>query len=155
MLDDVFLTHMHTKTDLSLEHKPVLAEAGYSSAMDGTTRGQRIKEARKHWQSQGAAGERTTKMLVKLLNVSEPTYYNWEGDKTKELMAGNLMKLSKVTGFHPNYLAHGRPPKMLADDEAAAALVARTSDFSAEEYAKVFEYVDLVLAGRSVRKKAP
>lgn len=146
--DNVFLAHARTKTDLSLARKHVLAETDYSLDMIETTRGQRIKEARLYWQSQGR--DRTVKALVGLLGVTEPTYYNWEGDKVDDILASNLMKLSKVTGFHPNYLANNRRPKMLSEDAALARLLDIIEDFTQSEFDAVINHAMLIRNARPI-----
>jgi hypothetical protein len=146
VLNNVLLSHLRTKTDLSVACKHVLAEPHYSLGMPETTRGARIKEARLYWQSQGT--DRTVKSLCVLLGISEPTYYNWEGDKVDDILANNLMKFSKVTGFHPS----NRRPKLLAEDAALAELMSVIDDFNDAELQDVIKHARLI---RSARRRDP
>lgn len=120
--------------------------------MPETTRGARIKEARLYWQSQGH-GDRTAKGLCAILGISEPTYYNWEGDKVDDILASNLMKFSKVTGFHPNYLANNRRPKLLSEDAALAELLGTIEDFSDAELKDVIKHARLIRDARPIANR--
>lgn len=136
-----------TKTDLSIVRKPVLVESAYSSRM--STRGERIKEAREYWQVRGQG--RSVLQLCDLVGVSEPTYYNWEGNKVQNILAGNLMKFCKVTGFHPNYIETGRVPKTISEDDAIAQMLEIAKDLTASEKA---DGIKLLRMLRDSRPKA-
>lgn len=114
-----------------------------------TTRGERIKEARLFWQSQGDG--RSVLLLCRTLGISEPTYYNWEGDKVDDILAGNLMKFCKLTGFHPNYIESNKRPRMLSEDEAASALLALVDDFSQDELKDLVKYAGMIINNRRQR----
>lgn len=119
--------------------------------MPETTRGARIKEARLYWQTQGR--DRTVKGLCALLGISEPTYYNWEGDKVDDILASNLMKFSKVTGFHPYYLANNRRPKLLSDDAALSELMSVIENFDEAELKDVIKHARLIRDARPIANR--
>jgi transcriptional regulator with XRE-family HTH domain len=137
-----------TETHLSIRRKPILVSWAYASRM---TRGERIKQAKDYWLRQKP--DRTVLQLCAMVGVSEPTYYNWEGDKTKSILAENFLKFCQLTGFNPNWLLWGRGRKMLADDKAFSALFDTMQDFTDEEFDALLAHAKLLKHARKPTEK--